>query len=64
MFIDKILIEFLFQKQWSWDPYVTPLVYREWEKKVKARYKDIILLIRKPIREKDDYKPTWVEKSI
>ena len=53
-----------FQKQWSWDPSITPLVYREWEKKAKILYKDIIFTHRKTYEKINNYKPSWVAKEI
>ena len=53
-----------FQKQWFWDPSITPLVYREWEKKAKIQYKDIIFTHRKTYEKNNDYKPSWVVKEI
>ena len=48
-----------FQTQWSWDPSITPTVRREWVKRARTRYKDIIHLHRKLYEENNEYQPHW-----
>ncbi|CAO2814662.1 unnamed protein product [Amaranthus hypochondriacus] len=53
-----------FQKQWSWNPAITSIVRREWEKKAKVRYKDLIHIHRRTYEADNTYKPTWATTTL